>query len=758
MTEATEFLKDLSKQMQDRFKQDNAILSFGGFLTKVKENPEAMVRSAGEYMRDTFDYFGRSTTEGKTGGATRFKLFDTGTEKRVSIIGSEAVQEDIYKVLCNFVQKGYCDKLIMLHGPNGSAKTSIVESIAYALNRYSKTDVGAVYRFNWVFPASKDAMPKAHGESGPIGFSSPKENKPTGGEVSYAFLDDSKIASTLASEYRENPLFLLPMPQREQLLREWIAAKRGCAPDQVNLPPHILLAGLSKRNQLIYEQLLKSYDGDVAMVLRHVQIERFFFSRQYRVGIGTVEPQMSIDAFEKQLTMDKNIVNLPSIMANIAFFEAMGPIIEANRGLLEFSDLLKRPLETFKYLLTTVEKGMINLPSSSSMLDSVFMATSNEKHLDAFKTIPDFPSFRGRFELITVPYLLKVSEEQEIYRRDITAISKTKTVAPHTLRLLSLWAVLTRLRAPNLENYPEKFRPLIARLGPLDKSKLYEGKELSDTFTAEEKTMLNELREQIVGEWRHTILYEGRYGASPREISALLYRATQNPAHTTLAPVVIFKELEWLIKDQTVYEFLQIEPQGDYHNYEEFIKIIKNDFAHTFEEEVAASMMLVEEEQYDTLLKRYIDHVVAFVKYEKVHNSITGSLEEPSENLMGEIERIIDSTTEKRSFREHLLRKIAAYQLDNPQKKIQVNEVFPDLLDRLRRHYFKEREKLVYKNYIAMLAIASEQSADLTERGRELAETTFAKLESRFGYDRASIVESLKFIVGEKNGEVSARE
>ena len=751
MTEATEFLKNLSTELQSRFKEDKTILSFGGFLARVKETPDLMIRNAGQYMRDCFDYFGKTISDENGEKVTRFSLFDTGTEKHVTIIGGEQVQEEIYKVLCNFSQKGYCDKLIMLHGPNGSAKTSMVESIAFAMHRYSKSEAGAVYRFNWIFPTSKDAMPKAHGESGPIGFTTPKGGqKPTTGDISYASLDDSKIASTLYSEYKENPLFLIPMPQRETLVRDWLAAKQNIPPEKVHIPPHILLSGLSKRNQLIYDQLLKSYDGDLSLVLRHVQIERFFFSRQYRVGIGTVEPQMSIDAYEKQLTMDKNIMNLPTILHNIAFHEAMGPVLEANRGFLEFSDLLKRPLETFKYLLTTVEKGMINLPSSSAMLDIVFMATSNEKHLDAFKTIPDFPSFRGRFELVTVPYLLKSSQEQEIYQRDIETIAKTKVVAPHSLRLLSLWAVLTRLRAPDSENYPDQYRALINRLGPLDKCLLYEGKDLTDNFSSEEKNVLGELRGQIISEWRHTVLYEGRYGASPREISAILYRAAQNPNHATLTPVVIFKELERLIKDQTVYEFLQIEPQGLYHNYEEFITIVKNDFAHTFEEEVATSMMLVEEEQYDVLLKRYIDHIVAFVKREKVLNPITGKMEDPAEELMKEVERIIDMTTDKSNHRELLLRKIAAFRLENPHKKLHINDVFPDVLDRLRRHYFKEREKLVRKNYIAMLAIEAQQTSDLSEKEKQLAETTFAKLQSRFEYDRASVVECLKFIMAYK--------
>ena len=155
--------------------------------------------------------------------------------------------------------------------------------------------------------------------------------------------------------------------------------------------------------------MLNAYDGSIRKVLSHVQIERFYFSKQYRVGIGTVEPQLAVDAQEQQLTMDKNISNLPPILHNISFFESRGSLIEANRGIVEFSDMLKRPLESFKYLLSTVEKNTISLASSTANLDIVFFATTNEKHLDAFKQTPDFASFKARFELVTAPYLTRLS-------------------------------------------------------------------------------------------------------------------------------------------------------------------------------------------------------------------------------------------------------------------------------------------------------------------------------------------------------------
>ena len=46
-----------------------------------------------------------------------------------------------------------------------------------------------------------------------------------------------------------------------------------------------------------------------------------------------------------------------------------------------------------------------------------------------------------------------------------------------------------------------------------------------------------------------------------------------------------------------VYEFLQLEPRGKYHQPAEFIGYIKQDFCENFEREVTNSMRLVEEEE-----------------------------------------------------------------------------------------------------------------------------------------------------------------
>ena len=742
--DAVQAINELSRQHREHFQEQRIILPFIEYLDLVKENPNTLIRSSAEYIRDTFDHFGRRDL-GKNQGV-RFKIFDIDREKTGPIVGGESVQEDIYNILQSFVRQGYINKLILLHGPNGSAKTSTVEAIAHGMQKYSELPEGAVYSFNWIFPSEKAAPAPLKGDTGPIGFGALKESD-VDAHGSYALLDDSVIVSKIHSDFKDNPIFLIPMPQREAWLRRWIAASENIRPEDVELPPHIRQAGLSKRNQLIYENLLNAYDGDVAKVLRHVQVERFFFSRQYRVGISTVEPQMAVDAVEKQLTMDRNIQNLPSVLYNIRYYEAQGELIEANRGLLEFSDLLKRPLEAFKYLLTTVEKSSVSLPSSTANLDMVFLATTNEKHLDSFKTIPDFSSFRGRFELVTVPYLLRPSQEMQIYSRDVEALAKSKKFAPHSVKLLCLWAVMTRYKQPDPEYYDAAHRGLIARLDPRSKVHLYEDEPMRPMFKQAEEAQLRELRSRIINESVGLVVYEGRFGASPREIKQILQRASQNPNYQSVLPMAIFEELERIIKDRTVYEFLQFEPRGKYHDAALFIGVIKDEFADIFELESLRAMSMVAEEEYEKLLSRYIENVVAEVKREKIYNTASEQYEPANQALMLEVERIAGIQGAADRHRESLLSRLASWRIDHPKDELDLGMVFQDILSKIQEHYHAQHRSVVQVIYQAMLLIGTDEERTLSDKDKESARETYAELQRRFGYDELSAKESLKFML-----------
>jgi serine protein kinase len=251
-------------------------------------------------------------------------------------------------------------------------------------------------------------------------------------------------------------------------------------------------------------------------------------------------------------------------------------------------------------------------------------------------------------------------------------------------------------------------------------------------------------------EYQNVVAYEGRFGASPREVRSILYRAAQHPNFPTLTPMAIFDELERLVKDRTVYEFLQLEPRGKYHQPLEFIQAMKKDFATIFEHEASQAMTLVEDAQYDALLKRYIEGVVAKVKGEKIYNKATSSYELPSETMLADIEKILGISGPIERHREGVLGRIAAYKIDNPEKDIVVGEVFQDYLKTLSDHYYQESKKIIDRNFEVMLAIKSDTEGKFSQKEIELAELTYKNLEERFGYDELSAIASLKFLISFK--------
>jgi predicted Ser/Thr protein kinase len=741
-----EFIGGISEHLQQTYLQNKVILSFPQFLALVEKSPSRYVRNASCYLVEMFNHFGREQLANDyLGEKTRLLIFDQGTHKCPSIIGGETCQKEIFNILNNFARSGYNAKLIMLHGPNGSAKTSTINTIANGMEKYSHSDEGAIYRFNWVFPRDKTLLPNRKGDSTPIGFGAPNGSG-TNHHDSYALLDESKIAAKIISDFKENPLFLLPQVYRERALRAWIAAEHKLDPAEVTLPPHMVANGLAKQNQLIFNNLLNGYNGNLASVLNHVQVERFFFSKQYRLGISTIEPQLSIDARDKQLTIDQNYANLPAILQTINFYHSQGELVDANRGILEFSDLLKRPVDTFKYLLTTIEQENITLPSGTAALDIVFFATSNDKHLDAFKTIPDFSSFKDRIELVTAPFLLLPSQEQRIYQQDIADITKSKAIAPHSLELLTTWAVLTRLKQPEAEHYPQKYRPLIARLDPLAKLRLYEGHKLQPRFSNEEENTLREIRKSLWKESHNAVVYEGRFGASPRVVRSILYRAAQNQNFATITPMCIFEEIKSLVKNRSIYEFLQFEPRGQYHDISLFVTMMEQLFRKTFAEESIQAMNMADVQEYQILLKRYIDHVVADIKKEKLWDAASNSYVPANEAIMGEMERILQAGDNKAIHRQSLLSRIAAFSLDHPDRSIDVGQVFQDYLALIKEHFFALKKAVIDKNYTILLAYANSDTKGLRPEEIQFAQQTFANLERDFGYDFISAFHCLQYV------------
>jgi hypothetical protein len=218
-------------------------------------------------------------------------------------------------------------------------------------------------------------------------------------------------------------------------------------------------------------------------VLRHVQVERFFVSRRYRQAAATVEPQLAVDARSKQLTMDRSLASLPPALQSLTLYEYQGELVDGNRG----GHRLRGPAQAARSSRTSTcwarsSRGGCRWTSPAWSWTRSSSAPSNEGYLAAFKEIPEFQSFKGRMELVRVPYLLDYRVEQKIYEAQIKVAhaESGKHVSPHVAWVTALWAMLTRMKKPLAEKYGKTLSDLVVKLGPLEKALLY-----ADTITPE---------------------------------------------------------------------------------------------------------------------------------------------------------------------------------------------------------------------------------------------------------------------------------
>src|SRR5438477_387706 len=553
----------------------------------------------------------------------RFKLFDRPFDQGpgslqegeggAPVCGHEEVQNAIYRILNGFVRAGRINKLILLHGPNGSAKSSIVAAIQRALEDYSRKEEGQLYRFNWIFPSEKLVK-------GSIGFGETKNGGPR--VESYAHLEGEQVDARIHCELKDHPLFLLPRSERQRVVRE------STKPD----------------------------------------------------------------------------------------------------------DPLKRPLEHYKYLLGTVETGVARMSHFLLHLDCALIASTNEKHLSAFKEMSDFASFKGRIELVRVPYLRTVSEERQVYEFRLPE-TVGKHIEPHASWVAAEWAVLTRLKKPVTDRYKGDLRKLVDHLTPLEKLKLYDSGETPDRLGG---IHAKELKKHLQDLWKESDSYpnyEGRTGASARELKTVITNGAQNPQYKCLTPQAILEELLAITKDKSVYEFLQQEVVDGYHDHEEFVRVVENEYLDVLDDEVRDAVGLVSEKQYRERFERYVRHVLAWTRGERMRNRISGEMERPDEEMMAQTEAIVmTGGEERREFRRALIANIGAHRIDHPEGEIDYSQIFPDLFRRLRDHFFDERKRTLRKNAEKVLRYLGDEKSQLSTKEQQQVDETLRAMKDRYGY------------------------
>ncbi|TNF27391.1 MAG: serine protein kinase PrkA [Deltaproteobacteria bacterium] len=737
--EDLELLRDVERALSIQFAEKRQVLSFDEYFALFCEKPRQHGRIAAQYVRDAMLHYGTYEVDRPEGKVTRYRVFDcpwNGGKDRV--VGQEAAQNALFRLVNGFARERRVTRLVLLHGPNGSAKSSLIECVCQAIEHYSAEQEGSIYRFNWIFPSMNVAKKR-------LGFGA---STARGALESFAHLDDIDVDARLPADLRDHPMLLLPKTQRRAIIGQ--LRETGRLPDDEPLGEYLADGDLSPRSRAIADSLLAAYHGDIQRVLQHVQVERFYFSRRYRTGIVTIEPQLHVDAAVRQVTMDQGLAALPSSLKNLSMYEPFGDLVDANRGILNYNDLLKKPVDAFKYLLATCERGTVALTNAILHLDTVFLASSNEIHLRAFKEYPDWPSFKGRMDLVKMPYLRDFTVEQAIYDEQIDKSDLREQLVPHTTWVLALWAVLTRLHRPHADHYPTQIRDIISRLTPIEKAELYAGVRTPRDLDADQTRELLAKLPDLLAEGQENAVYEGSLGASPREMKQTIVNALQDRRYWGISPLGVLAELRELIKQKSVYEYLQLKPDGGYHDHASFIEQVQERWLERVDAELRGAMGLVSEQQYEELFARYILHVSYQLKGEKLYNQTTGRYEPPDTQLMAQLERVWETGSSPERFRQDLISRVGAWRVAHEGDQINYRRLFPKLIGSLEDDYFKSQRAKVRRQceQLITVLVADEIGENPAHHGLQAADVdrtreVLGHLTTTYGYKVPALREIL---------------
>ncbi len=738
---------------REGFEAARRVLSFEEYLAMVVDRPSLHLRDAPRYVKACFEHYGSYEVVRPGGSVRRWRLFDLPFEAPAAeggrghrLVGHEAAQEAIYLALHDFAREGRANRLLLLHGPNGSAKSTLTGCVLRALEHFSGTEEGAFYRFSWIFPKG------AGSRGGGIGFESAGAMTPS--EGSFAHLPEERIETKLRCSLRQHPLLLLPLPMRRDLLERLQREGRIDPPF-----PSLLWEGdLAQFDRRIFEALMQAYRGDLRRVLAHVQVERLDVSRRQRTGVVTIGPQIHVDAGERALGSEIAWGGLPPSLGAVRLLDPHGELVDAAGGIVEFSDLLKRPLDAWKYLLLAVEAGEVSLSLSNLPVDSVMLATSNEDHLAAFSEHPEYPSFRGRLRLVRVGYLLDYRAERRIYDEQIAPRLRLH-VAPHVTEALALWGVLTRLRPVAAKRFEDRaLGRVAATLDPMEKAQLYASGKVPARLGTEDAKRLAAAIDRVRAEGQAAEPYEGLHGVSPRRLRELLLEAAHHEeARGCLTPLGLFGRIEALL-DQGEEPALRRSPgPRGYYDGRRALQMVTEHWLAQVDEELQGASGLVEDARHETMLARYVEHVGHWIKGEKVRNPVTSELEEPDEHLMRRLEEAYGvEPDEAEAFRKDVMGRIAAFAIDHPEEDIELARVLSDFLERMRAAFFEERRQQLARLAMDVLTLIEEDEDDLDEVRRGRAEAVFETLRERFGYERCCLRVALAELLRVRYADVDA--
>lgn len=387
------------------------------------------------------------------------------------------------------------------------------------------------------------------------------------------------------------------------------------------------------------KELNVKIEGDISPVARHkllnelggkyenFEVEESSFSQRARRGVAAVPP---MDANSQDVSvligsvdiskLDKYSEDDPRALSLTGAFNV------GNRGIVELVEVFKNEIEFLHTIITATQEKRVPSPGKSDMLhfDGVILAHCNEAEWNRFQSEHTNEAILDRIVKISVPYCLELNQEMKIYEKMLAKSDFKAHIAPHTIKIASMFSVMSRLKPSS-------------KADPLTKMKIYNGEEVLEKGRVK-KIDIKDLREEAKN--------EGMDGISTRFITKALDNALSNSSKGMITPISVMDSLTKMVKEQitdetfkkTCLELLQKTIR------EEYLKILEN--------EIAKAFVTAYAEQSQALFDSYLDNAEAYVTRTKLKDRITKEERRPDENFMKSIEEQIGiSGSAKDGFR-----------------------------------------------------------------------------------------------------------
>ena len=604
--------------------------TFADYLELIKEKPH-IAQSAHSRVYNMIKDAGIETVNGKN----EYQFFSD------QLFGLEDSLERLVEEYFHPAAKrlDVRKRILLLMGPVGGGKSTLVSMIKRGMEQYSLTDNGAIFAI---------------------------KNCPM----------------------HEDPLHLIPQHLRGDFFDEYGIRIEG------NLSPLNMM------------RLEEEYGGRIEDVL----VERIFLSEDKRVGIGTFSPSdpKSQDIADLTGSIDFSTIAEFGSESDPRAYRFDGELNKANRGVMEFQEMLKCDEKFLWHLLSLTQEG--NFKAGRFALisaDELILAHTNETEYRSFIANKKNEALHSRIIVMPVPYNLMVSQEEHIYEKMIGESDvRNVHIAPHTLRVAAMFTILTRLKEP--------------KKGDIDlvkKMRLYDGENVEGFNSAD----VDELKKEYQD--------EGMSGVDPRYV---INRISSTIIRKEVASINALDVLRSLKEGFDQHPSITSEMREKYLNY---ISLARKEYDSIAKKEVQKAFVYSYEESAKTLMDNYLDNVEAFCNKSKLRDPLTGEEITPDEKLMRSIEEQIGiSENAKKAFREEILIRISAYARKG--KRFDYNSH-----DRLREAI----QKKLFADLKDVVKITTSSKTPNEEQLKKINEVV-ARLVDEHGYSTASANELLRYV------------